>query len=311
MLLSLFVALTTAQAPQYNVFMGMPSELARQVKGQIQTMREGQAQDWTPTVQATAPVGTDTLVMWRWPMPFNAGIGLQVYGPDGRFKARLEDSHIPSVRATVCQNRYVVGGGNTLRVWDAARDYKLIAKKTYPQTDQFATLGCDQNLLTKDDDTRLWRFLVPSLRPVDVRLGQSATAIASLNVSRGNQLDAAHLVTQNLITPMGDALIVWVRRAEYDPKGPRSVGVQVYDSDGLFKQWLADSAIKRPLVLCGKYLVGGDNTLRVWDTAAKYRLISRKAVGDAALGELRCQKNTLTFTHSSLKLTVPTLKLAH
>ena len=56
--------------------------------------------------------------MWAWPLKGNHGIGLQISSPDRRFKTRLEDSNIPSERAVVCANRYVVGGGNTLRVWD-------------------------------------------------------------------------------------------------------------------------------------------------------------------------------------------------
>lgn len=309
MLLTLLAALATPQAPQYNVFMGMPSDMARQVNGQVHSMQSLQAQDWKPTVEATAPIGKDTLVMWRWPMPFSAGIGLQIYGPDGKFKTRLEDSNIPSARAVVCLDRYVVGGGNTLRVWDAAQNFRLTSRKTFAELGQFSSMGCRGNLLINGQDTRLRRYLVPSLRPVDLRFGLSTATVQAVNRSTLNHLDDAHMVTQNLITPSGETLIVWARTAGYDPKGPRGVGVQIYDDKGNFKRWLGnDQLFNRDFVLCGKYLVGGEYRLNVWATAENYRLVGSRTVGDAALGELRCSGKTLTFTRSALGFTLPMLE---
>lgn len=169
--LALLAALTLASVPQYDVFLGMPTTTARDVKGMVQTMKTDGA-DWTPKIEATASVGPDTLVMWSWPMKGTHGVGLQIYGPDGRFKTRLDDSNIPSARAAVCGGRYVVGGGNTLRVWDARQGYRLIFRKTFPNLSPFARLSCQgATLLAEEtDDMGRWKaplwLRVPTLTPL-------------------------------------------------------------------------------------------------------------------------------------------------
>lgn len=182
--------------PGTDVFLGLLAQTAQNVRSMVQTMKTVQAQDWTPQVEAAATVGKDTLVMWTWPLKGTHGIGLQVYGPDGGLRTRLEDSEVPSARAVVCGDRYVVGGGNTLRVWDAARDYALVAKRTYPKLGQFAALSCTGGVLNLLEGTRVTRLLVPSLKPVDLRLG--------LNL---NRLDEPYTVTQTLKAPAGDMLV--------------------------------------------------------------------------------------------------------
>lgn len=308
MLLTLLTAAAIAQAPQYDVFLGMPTRVAQDVRMMMTTLG---ADVWTPRVEATSRVGSDTLVMWSWPLKGNHGIGLQIYGPNGKFKTRLEDSNIPSTRAVVCGNRYVVGGGNTLRVWEAAQGYKLSAKRTFPGLSQFAVLNCASNLLTVTGEAQVTRIFVPSLKSVDLRYGLSVSAVNALNRSTMNHLDEAHTVTQTLNTPSGDTLVAWARTAGYDPKGPRSLGVQIYGSDGTFKTWLKDSAIERALVLCGRYLVGGDNTLRVWDTAAGFKQVARKTFSTGVSGslrELKCERNVLTVTRSDMRLALPSLQ---
>ncbi|MEF2280423.1 hypothetical protein V3W47_19190 [Deinococcus sp. YIM 134068] len=169
MLPTLLAALALASAPKYDVFLGMPEKTAQAVRGMVQTMKTDGA-DWTPEVETTASVGPDTLVMWSWPLRGNHGIGLQIYGPDGKFKTRLDDSNIPSARAAVCGGRYVVGGGNTLRVWDARQDYRLIFRKTFPNLSPFARLSCPGGTLLIEEQegtrrqTRL-RLMVPTLTP--------------------------------------------------------------------------------------------------------------------------------------------------
>lgn len=162
MVLPLLIAAAVTQAPQYDVFQGMPKDMAEGVRSTVTAMGDG----WTPAAQQKVTVGADRLVSWAWPLKGNHGIGLQIYGPDGRFKTRLEDSNIPSAWAVVCSDRYVAGGGNTLRVWDAKRGYRLAAKRTFPDLSQFATLNCQSGILTVTEKKRTTRVLVPSLRPV-------------------------------------------------------------------------------------------------------------------------------------------------
>lgn len=308
MFLTLLTAAAVAQAPRYDVFLGMPTGVAQDVRMTMTTMG---ADVWTPSVEATSKVGSDTLVMWAWPLKGNHGIGLQIYGPDGKFRTRLEDSNIPSARAVVCNDRYVVGGGNTLRVWDAGRGYGLTAKRTFPGLSQFAALNCESGMLTTTEENRRTRVLVPSLKSANLRFGLSAATVAALNRSTMNHLDGSHTVTQTLNTPSGDTLVAWARTAGYDPKGPRSLGVQIYGPDGSFKSWLKDSDIERGLVLCGRYLVGGDNTLRVWDTAAGFKQVARKTFSTGVSGslrELKCEGNVLTVIRSDVRLALPSLQ---
>ena len=307
MFLTLLTAAAVAQAPRYDVFLGMPKDMMEGVKITVAAMGD----HWTPRASGTTKIGRDTLVMWAWPLKGNHGIGLQIYGPDGKFRTRLEDSNIPSARAVVCNDRYVVGGGNTLRVWDAGRGYGLTAKRTFPGLSQFAALNCESGMLTITEENRRTRVLVPSLKSANLRFGLSAATVAALNRSTMNHLDDSHTVTQTLNTPSGDTLVAWARTAGYDPKGPRSLGVQIYGPDGSFKSWLKDSDIERALVLCGRYLVGGDNTLRVWDTAAGFKQVARKTFSTGVSGslrELKCEGNVLTVTRSDVRLALPSLQ---
>lgn len=88
------------------------------------------------------PLGGNTVVSWTWQVKHNHGLGVQVYGPDGRFVRRLQDSEFPTGQIVICQNRFVVGGGNTLRVWDATQHYKLVTRKTIPDLEQYHTKQC-------------------------------------------------------------------------------------------------------------------------------------------------------------------------
>lgn len=167
------------------------------------------------------------------------------------------------------------------------------------------------------DGQKLSRFLLPSLKSVDIRLGLSAAAVTALNRSTLNHIDESHEATQTLTTLGGDTLISWSRTADYDPQGPREVGVQVYGADGKFKRWLKDSVAQRPLLLCGRYLVGGDNTLRVWDTETNYKLLAQKTFNLGEYGglsgfiikqQVACQNTTLTTSPAGLQLQLPTLE---
>lgn len=102
MLLALLTAAALSTPPHYDAFLGLSPEQAQQAKDY--------AADYgmTPEIEATTKIGADTLVMWWRPLKGNEGFGLQVYGADGKFKTRLEDSEFPSAKATLC-GRYIVG----------------------------------------------------------------------------------------------------------------------------------------------------------------------------------------------------------
>lgn len=157
MLLSLLAATAVAQAPHYDAYLGRPATEIQRLKGYATDY------GFIPRVAETTKIGPDTLVMWSWPMKGNEGFGLQVYGPDGKFKTRLEDSSFPGVKASVCQNRYVVGGGNTLRVWDAAAGYRLVRQRKIANLSQFATKSCQGHLVVIRDGSAVMRLQVPSL----------------------------------------------------------------------------------------------------------------------------------------------------
>lgn len=316
MLLAL-LALAAAPSPPYDVFLGMPEREAQNVKGTIRTLAEDGA-DWTPKVEATATLGKDTLVMWSWPLKGNHGIGLQIYTSGGQFKTRLEDSNLPSARAVTCSGRYVVGGGNTLRVWDARQDYRLIVRKTFPQLGQFAQLRCDGNVLRVEEVTpggqlrTLW-LNVPALTTAqpgyNLRLGLPEREWQGLVSNTGGQVRSGYTVTQTLRTRTGDTLVRWSSTPALDPKGPHGLGVQVYGSGDVFQRWLPEArGIDRDFALCGRFLVGGQNTLRVWDTEADYRVVSRKAspsLSDSA--RLECTDNDFAVSVENLRLQLPTL----
>lgn len=320
MSLALLAALALASSSKYDVFLGMPEKTAQEVRGMVQTMKTVQGADWTPRVEATTSVSRDTLVMWSWPLKGNHGIGLQLYAPNGQFKTRLEDSNIPAALAAVCGNRYVVGGGNTLRVWDARQNYRLIVRKTFPSLSQFARLSCTRNILTAEEGTSYevgpWRTVlrlkIPSLLPApgpiasspqyDLQLGLSALEWQAILANTLGKVSVGYAVTQKLSTASGDTLVRWSSTPGLDPKGPNGLGVQVYGPDGIFRQWLPDAArIDRAFVLCGPYLVGGDNTLRVWDAGQNYTVVSRRTVPDLSpFARLKCGHGTVTVENMAL-----------
>lgn len=65
-----------------------------------------------------------------------------------------------------------MGGGNTLRVWDAGQNYRLILRKTFPHLSPFARLSCQENVLLAEESTdrETWRPVlrvrVPSRVPL-------------------------------------------------------------------------------------------------------------------------------------------------
>jgi len=82
----------------------------------------------------------------------------------------------------------------------------------------------------------------------------------------------------------------WSSTPALDPKGPYSLGFQVCGPDGTFRRWLPDTrAIDRDFVLCGQYLVGGQNTLRVWDTGAGDRPVGlQTGLASSSFDRLDC-----------------------
>lgn len=285
MVFSLLAALVLAPSPKYDVFLGMSPETTKSVRGMVEFMRTEGA-DWTPRVEATAPVGRDTLVMWSWPMKGTHGVGLQIYGPDGQFKLRLEDSQMPSARAAVCAGRYVVAGGNTLRVWDAQQKYRLIARKTFVELSQFAELTCGGKVLYTasllgNGGLQLLAFHVPALTlpapKYNIRHGLSDAQWRVMVKNTMGQVGWGYLPVQTLRTRTGDTLVHWASSAGLDPKGPNGIGIQLYGPDDRFVRWLPDTrGVDRNFVLCGRYLVGGAGTLRVWDTEDGYRVVGRR-----------------------------------
>lgn len=316
MLLALLAALAVSSSPS-DVFLGMPEREAKNVKQTIQFFAEGGA-DWAPHVEATTPIGQDTLVMWSWPLKGTHGIGLQIYARDGQFKTRLEDSNLPSARAVVCAGRYIVGGGNTLRVWDAQQRYKLIMRKTFPDLSQFAQLRCDGRVVRMEDlasggQLRTLLLNVPALTTAppkyNLRLGLSALEWQTIVSNTGGQVSLGYAVTQTLRTRTGDTLVRWSSTPGLDPKGPNGLGVQVYGPGEQFQRWIPDARnIDRDFVLCGRYLVGGQNTLRVWDTEADYRIVSRKTWPSLSRSaRLECTDNDFTVSIAGLRLQLPAL----
>ena len=102
-----------------------------------------------------------------------------------------------------------------------------------------------------------------------LRLGLSTEQWQTIISNTQGQIKAGYQVTQMLWIPAGEMFVRWSSTPALDPKGPHSLGLQVYGLDGTFRRWLPNTkAIDRDFVLCGRYLVGGQNTLRVWDTGA-------------------------------------------
>jgi len=122
------------------------------------------------------------------------------------------------------------------------------------------------------------------------------------------QISAGYQVTQTLRTPAGETFVRWSSTPALDPKGPHSLGFQVYGPDGTFRRWLPDTkAIDRDFVLCGRYLIGGQNTLRVWDTGAGNRPVGlRTGPASSSFGRLACMGPT-TLSVLGVRYTLPTL----
>lgn len=121
--------------------------------------------------------------------------------------------------------------------------------------------------------------------------------------------ETGYVVTQVLRAPGGSTLVAWASTPALDPKGPHGLGVQVYGASGQFVGWLpAARGIDRALVLCGRYLVGGGNTLRVWDTEGAGALLARRPVPTLPRSaQLRCQNGLVSADGWALRLRLPSL----
>jgi len=141
-----------------------------------------------------------------------------------------------------------------------------------------------------------------------LRFGLSTEQWQTIVSNTQGQISAGYQVTQTLRTPVGETLVRWSSTPALDPKGPHSLGVQVYGPDGTFRHWLPDTrAIDRDFVLCGRYLVGGQNTLRVWDTGAGDRPMGlRTGPASSSFGQLACM-GPKTLSVLGVRYALPTL----
>lgn len=135
----------------------------------------------------------------------------------------------------------------------------------------------------------------------DLRLGLSDVQWRALESNTPGHVSQGYVITQELHTPGGDVLVRWSSTPSLDPRGPNALGLQLYGPDGVFRRWLPDTArIDRDYVLCGRSLVGGGNTLRVWDTGRNYAVVSRRVLpASFPLARLRCIDQTLVLEDSS------------
>ncbi|CAM3533863.1 hypothetical protein DESA109040_15595 [Deinococcus saxicola] len=143
--------------------------------------------------------------------------------------------------------------------------------------------------------------LVISAPEYDLHLGLSAAEWQALVSNTLGRVSKGYVVTQELHTPGGDSLVRWSFTPSLAPRGPNALGLQLYGPDGVFRRWLPDTArIDRDYVLCGRYLVGGGNTLRVWDTGQNYASLARSLLPSPyPLAQLKCAGNTLVLEDPS------------
>lgn len=146
-----------------------------------------------------------------------------------------------------------------------------------------------------------------------LRFGLSEVQWRVLDSNTLGHVSRGYVMTQMLHTASGDSLVRWSSTPDLDPRGPNALGLQMYGPDGTFRRWLPDTAgIDRDFVVCGRFLVGGDNTLRVWDTEQNYVVVLRRALPDSfPLARLRCIDQTLVLEDSASKAVqkLPLLRL--
>ncbi len=110
--------------------------------------------------------------------------------------------------------------------------------------------------------------------------------------------ESGYVVTQVLHAPGGSALVRWSSTSELDPKGPNGLGIQLYGPGNTFRKWLPNAArIDRDVAQCGRYLVGGNVTLRVWDARQDYRVVQVRDMPNLpASARLNCVNGGLSIS---------------
>lgn len=143
----------------------------------------------------------------------------------------------------------------------------------------------------------------------NLRLGLGDREWKGILNNTNGQVTSGHQIIQQLQTAIGKTLVAWASTPELDPKGPHGFGVQVYGSTGQFEGWLpAAHGIDRAFILCGRYLVGGGNTLRVWTTEGAGALLARRPVPTLPqLARLRCVHGGVGADGWALQLRLPSL----
>ena len=142
-----------------------------------------------------------------------------------------------------------------------------------------------------------------------LRLGLSDREWNGILNNTNGQVAGGYQITQQLQTVTGTTLVAWASTPALDPRGPHGFGVQVYGSSDQFVRWLpAAKGIDRAFVLCGRYLVGGGNTLRVWDTESAGALLAQRPVPTLSRNaRIRCQNGLVSADGWTLRLRLPSL----
>ena len=110
--------------------------------------------------------------------------------------------------------------------------------------------------------------------PYSLRLGLSDDAWKIIVSNTLGKVEQGYAMTQVLKMPNGDTLVRWSSTLGLDPKGPHSLGVQLYGPGNIFRRWLPDTVrIDRDFVSCGRFLAGGSDILWAWDSARHYALV--------------------------------------